>query len=358
MTKCYNCDAPLPVFTFECGICGANSKPIGPGNTPIDLADGGPEMSKKWNDFSLDGCLFEDGPAPSPMLGAPSVSLPERIDLRMHCPPVESQQTTNSCVANAVVGALEIHQKKAGLPLTDLSRLFVYYNARSLARNEMIDCGSLIHHGMAAVLAYGACEERLWPFQQAMIIAQPPVNCYQNAMKYEAVQYARTPRGEPALTALARGLPVVFGISAPPVYYDVAAQTGSMPRPEEMPPQIKPKTGHAMVIVGYDMADKTYLVRNSWGPQWADMGYCRIPFETMDVWAEADEFWTIGAIEQAEGFSLSGPSMVDSMKGVGVSEEVLNSTGSDLDRLRGDLRARLSSDLETAKRDFKKRLRD
>lgn len=315
-------------------------------------------MSTNWKDYSLDGCLFEDMPNPSPMLGAPSVDLPDRIDLRIHCPPVETQYPTNSCVANAVVGALEIHQKKAGLPLTDLSRLFVYYNARSLAGNEMVDCGSLIHHGMAAVLAYGACEERMWPFQAAMVAAQPPTNCYQNAMRYEAVQYARTPRGVPALTALAQGLPVVFGISAPPAYYDIAAQTGAMPRPDQVPPQHKPKTGHAMVIVGYEMADQTYLVRNSWGPQWADNGYCRIPFETMDAWAKADQFWTIGAIEQADGFSLSGPSMIDSMKGVGVPEATLETAGNSLDRLRSDLRARLSSDLETAKRDFKKRLRD
>lgn len=315
-------------------------------------------MSTNWSQYSLNGCLFEDAPKPSPMLGTSSVDLPQRIDLRIHCPPVENQLTTNSCVANAVVGALEIHQKKAGLPLTDLSRLFVYFNARSLAGNQMRDVGSLIHHGMAAVLAYGACEERLWPFEMATVIAQPPANCYQNAMQYEAVQYARTPRGAPALTALAQGLPVVFGMCAPSIFYEAAAQTGAMPRPDQVPPQVQPPSGHAMVIVGYDLSDKTYLVRNSWGPQWADQGYCRIPFETMDTWARAEEFWTIGAIEQTEGVVLSGPSVVDSMKGVGVPQATLDRTSNNLDRLRGDLRARLSSDLESAKRDFKKRLRD
>lgn len=358
MTDCYNCKSPLPVFSYICGICGANNTPVGADLTPVDLSDGGPNMSNNWSEYSLNGCLFEDAPKPSPMLGAPSADLPQRIDLRLHCPPVESQLTTNSCVANAVVGALEIHQKKAGLPLTDMSRLFVYYNARSLAGNQMRDVGSLIHHGMAAVLAYGACEERLWPFEPAMVMAQPPANCYENAMQYEAVQYARTPRGAPALAALAQGLPVVFGMSAPAIYYEAAAQTGAMPRPDQLPPQVQPPSGHAMIIVGYDLADKTYLVRNSWGPMWADRGYCRIPFETMDTWARAEEFWTIGAIEQAEGFALSGPNMIDAMKGVGVPQATLDTAASGLGRLKGDLRARLSSDLETAKRDFKKRLRD
>ena len=314
-------------------------------------------MSDTWSNYSLKGCLFEAAPKPAPILSAPSVSLPERIDLRMHCPPVEDQLSTQSCVANAVIGALELHQKKAGLPLTDLSRLFVYYNARALSDAEGQDVGSYIHHGMAAVLAYGACEARMWPFETAMVTTKPPENCYQNASQYEAVQYARTPRGVPALTTLAQGLPVVFGIYAPYDYYEVAAQTGAMPKPDQVNPT-RPPSGHAMLIVGYDMLDKTYLVRNSWSSKWADQGYCRIPFETMDAWAKPEDFWTIGAIEQAEGFKLTGPSMIDSLKGVGVSADVIQASGNRLDRLRSDLRSRLSSDLETAKRDFRSRLRD
>ncbi len=51
-------------------------------------------MSTNWSEYSLNGCLFEDAPKPSPMLGAPVVDLPQRVDLRVHCPPVESQLTT------------------------------------------------------------------------------------------------------------------------------------------------------------------------------------------------------------------------------------------------------------------------
>ena len=314
-------------------------------------------MSEKWNNYSLNGCIFESKPSAAPVLAAPSINLPERVDLRMHCSPVENQTTTNSCVANAVVGALEYHQKKAGLPLTDLSRLFVYYNARSLSESEGQDNGSQIHHGMAAILAYGACEARVWPFQETMVTARPSESCYKNATQFEAVQYARTTRGVSAMTVLAQGLPVVFGIFAPGEYYDIAAQTGIMPRPDQVNPR-QPPSGHAMLIVGYDLADKTYLVRNSWSAGWADQGYFRIPFETMDAWSREEDFWTIGAIEQAAGFKLTGPSMADAMQSVGIAADVLTVGGNNLDRLRSDLRSRLSSDLETAKRDFKSRLRD
>lgn len=313
-------------------------------------------MSDNWNSYSLSGCLFEATPKPAPELSFGNANLPNSVDLRAHCSPIENQLKTNSCVANAVVGALEFHQKKAGLPVTDLSRLFVYYNARSLAEMEAQDIGSHIHHGMAAILAYGACEARLWPFEEGMLTTRPTQACYENAMHYEAVQYARTPRGTPALTVLSQGLPVVFGMYAPMAYYDAAHQTGVMPKPDQVEPG-QPPAGHAMLIVGYDLTDKTYLVRNSWGTGWADQGYVKIPFETLEAWSMPDHFWTIGAIEQAQGLKLSGPSLTDSMMAVGVTEESLQATGNSLDQLRAQLRTELTSGLDSAKRGFRSRLR-
>jgi len=313
-------------------------------------------MSTHWNNYSLNGCIFESDPQPAPMLSTAKVDLPNLIDLRGHCSPVENQLATNSCVANAVVGALEFHQIKAGRPVTDMSRLFVYYNARSLSETEMQDGGSLIHHGMAAILAYGSCEARMWPFQEAMVTTRPTEACYKNASKYEAVQYARAPRGVDALSVLAQGLPIVFGIFVPGDYYGVAAQTGVMPKPGQIVPT-KPQSGHAMLIVGYDLSDKTYLVRNSWGTGYADNGYLRIPFETMDRFSSPEDFWTIGAIEQSKGFSLSGPSLGESMQAVGVKPDMMAASGNALDGLRTELRSSLTQELDRAKKGFRDRLR-
>lgn len=323
-------------------------------------------MSDHWSDYNLNGCIFESDPAPAPMLAAPKINLPQQIDLRKFCSPIEDQKKTSSCVANAVVGALEFHQIKNGLPLTDLSRLFVYYNARAMAGMQNKDSGSQIHHGMAAILAHGACEARMWPFQEAMLTKQPTRACYQNASHYEAVQYARTPRGMPALAALAQGLPVVFGIFCPMDYYKGAHQNGVMPRPDQIQPT-QPPSGHAMLIVGYDLTDKTYLIRNSWGTGFADGGYFKMPFETMDRWSPTEAFWTIGAIEKIKGFSMTGPSVAESLQALGAfdiqqaADEFIPdapiSDGNYLDELRADLRSTLSSELETAKRDFRDRLR-
>ena len=57
--------------------------------------------------------------------------LPPKVDLRPYMTIVEDQQQIGSCVANAVVGAYEYLAKRYhGDESLDVSRLFVYYNAR------------------------------------------------------------------------------------------------------------------------------------------------------------------------------------------------------------------------------------
>jgi len=298
-------------------------------------------MTDNWTQFSLNGCLFETAPAKGPTLKVPQLRLPDRVDLRAHCSPVESQLETNSCVANAVVGALEFHQRKAGKPVTDLSRLFVYYNARALTQSENQDTGSYIHHGMAAILAHGACEERMWPFLEAMVTTRPTMGCFKNASQYEAVQYARTPLGVSALSALSQGLPVVFGTYAPMDYYTVANATGAMPHPTEIQ-HTAPPSGHAMLLVGYDQTERTYLARNSWGPNWSDGGYCNIPADTLEAWSNPTSFWTIGAIEQTEGFGLLGEQIQlpkTTMPAASLGKKV--TLGEQRSKMGSDLQARL-----------------
>jgi C1A family cysteine protease len=49
--------------------------------------------------------------------------------------------------------------------------------------------------------------------------------------------------------------------------------------------------GHAMCCVGYDMEKQMFIVRNSWGTEWGDNGYCYFPFEYLVYFG--DDFWTV-----------------------------------------------------------------
>lgn len=268
-------------------------------------------------------------------------TLPPSVDLRAHCTAVEDQKALGSCTANAAVGALEYHRKKNGLDPSDLSRLFVYYNTRRLKGCIDQDSGATIAESMAAVLAYGAPRSDLWPYEDgARWKDAPPQAVYEDATLNEAVQYARVSPGAGVLGALAAGFPVCFGIFLPKIAYDVAGQTGAAPELSEEQWNGEQAGGHAMLIVGYDLLRRLYLVRNSWGAGYGDGGYITIPFSVMERGAPAEGFWVLGQLEQQGGVTLrrnDGPSAADKMRA-----ELRGEIEGGLSDLRKGLRDRLS----------------
>ena len=61
--------------------------------------------------------------------------LPQKVDLRDHLTEVE-MQVGNSCVANAFAGAYEYLAKRTNGESSDVSRLYIYYNARWLEDSQ------------------------------------------------------------------------------------------------------------------------------------------------------------------------------------------------------------------------------
>jgi len=191
-----------------------------------------------------------------------------------------------------------------------------------------------------------------------MVSVEPTRACYENARRYSAVQFARVPQGLPMLVALSQGLPIVFGISVPRPYYDVAGQTGLMPGPKGRNIE-RPRIGHAMLVVGYDNDDRTLLIRNSWGENWGDGGYFRMPYDIMDAYGRDDGYWTIGAIEQMTGFSLLGVNFGEAMAATGVSNDAPSLSGADkIEDMRAGLRQELEGKLSDRKQRLRDRLRD
>lgn len=320
-------------------------------------------MDKRWSKFKLGGCLFEASPSPAPQLQltGPAVELPTKIDLRPLCSEVENQETLNSCAANAVVGAVEYHRNKAKLPPQELSRLYVYYNARKMAGRQDLDEGTFIHHAMAAVLAFGVCEERMWPYQTALVNNEPTRACFSNATRYEAISFARTTFPGQVLQALAAGIPIVFGAYFPEDFYLEAARSTAMPKVAEF--RDDAGGGHAMLIVGYDLKAQMFIVRNSWGPEFADGGYCLIPFDTMMAYAHPEHFWVIGDMSDHRGVTTNGYPVAESIKAVAASAAVHAASPQSREqavsilRKNSVLRDKISDDLSTAKKGFRDRLR-
>jgi uncharacterized tellurite resistance protein B-like protein len=207
--------------------------------------------------------------------------LPARVDLRPHLTPVEAQGTTQSCTANAVAGAYEYLMKRhRGAEAYDVSRLFVYYNARAAKGTEGADDGSSLNEVIESLAQNGACSERAWPFDTDLLTRKPPGDAYEEGRRFRIAGAESVPTSLDAWKhALADGNPILFGLELFASFNKQAAKgLVPMPTPKE---SLLPGEGHAMLCVGYSDADGVFIVRNSWGSEWGDGGYCYVPYRYM-----------------------------------------------------------------------------
>jgi len=226
---------------------------------------------------------------------APPKKLPPKVDLSPGCPPVEDQGQLGSCTANSLVGNLEFLYLKAGQPVTDLSRLFIYYNERAMEGTVNEDAGAAIRDGVKSLVNLGVCSEKIWPYVISKFKVKPSAPCYKDAANHQVTSYHRILSLTQMRQCLAEGYPFVFGFTVYESFESAAvAKTGklNLPKPTE-----KSLGGHAVCAVGYDDSAKRILVRNSWGPGWGLKGYFTMPYDYISNNNLADDFWTIRAFE-------------------------------------------------------------
>jgi C1A family cysteine protease len=222
--------------------------------------------------------------------------LPPSIDLRPQCPPVYNQGQLGSCTANAIGGAVEFDlikekQKRVFIP----SRLFLYYNERAIEGTVNADSGAQIRDGIKSVASQGDCPENLWPYDITKFAVKPTQQCYQQALKYKAVQYQRLTQDLNQLKGcLASGYPFVLGFT---VYASFESQQVAQTGHANMPLAGEQVIGgHAVVAVGYDDSQQWFILRNSWGDGWGMKGYFTLPYTYLIDQNLSSDFWTIRVV--------------------------------------------------------------
>jgi C1A family cysteine protease len=222
--------------------------------------------------------------------------LPPAVDLRAQCSPVEDQGNLGSCTANALVGALELLELKNKKPLVDLSRLFIYYNERTIEHTVKSDSGAQLRDGIKTLAKQGVCSEKKWPYAISKFDVKPTPSCYKEAADHQITSYHRIARLDEMRACLAEGYPFVFGFT---VYESFESQqvakTGVLTMPQQ---DEKVVGGHAVLAVGYNDSEKRFTIRNSWGTSWGLQGYFTMPYDYMSNHKLAGDFWAVRAGEQ------------------------------------------------------------
>ena len=247
-----------------------------------------------------------------------AMAMPENVDLRQWCSPIENQLQIGSCTAQAAVGVVEYFENRAYGKHLDGSRLFVYKTTRNLM-GVVGDTGAWLRFAMASLNLCGVPPEKYWPYTDnkepgpagdPTFDDEPTTFVYSIADNFEAMRYfAHDPIGKnvppknvlaSVKKYLAAGIPSMFGFFGFPSF-NATNVTGGIPYPC---PGEQAGWGHAIVAVGYDDAKKikntrcnkqttgALLIRNSWGVGWGDKGYGWLPYEYV-LSRLAVDFWSL-----------------------------------------------------------------
>ena len=144
-----------------------------------------------------------------------------------------------------------------------------------------------------AVSLYGACDEKLWPYNINKQSTQPPMESYNKAIFPTSSWLNVKPDINSMKTCLANGLTFMAGIMLYNSFMtNSVATSGMVPMPTILDKTIG---GHAVMCVGYTSINGSnyWIMRNSWGTGWGDKGYFYLPEKYLLTPSLVTDFWCL-----------------------------------------------------------------
>lgn len=207
-----------------------------------------------------------------------AADLPKQTDLRAFDTEIKNQANLGACTGFAFGSAYETmrHVMSNNVKYNqgdewNVSELFIYYNERDLMGTINRDTGAYMRDGCKALYKWGASLELFWPYVVSKFREKPGWMSYFAGRWTRIKGYYRCFNNNDIKLALSKGMPVVFGMQ---VYSNYFSYRGNVYKNKGG----SYAGGHAQVLVGYDDAKNAFLVRNSWGKNWGERGYCWIDY--------------------------------------------------------------------------------
>jgi C1A family cysteine protease len=214
-------------------------------------------------------------------------AVPTTLDLRKSLRPIRNQGSQGSCAAQTSACIKEYHEHID----IDLNR----YMSPQFIYNNRTNAGSEGMYGrdvMRILKNVGSCFETDYPYGTIEEKEKIDPNVYEIAKNFRISGYARVMTIDGLKKALYKNGPCYISV---PTY-------NSGTRMWKPVAGVTQEGGHAMTVVGYDV--KGFIIRNSWGTDWGDDGYCSFPYEDFGCqW----ELWTMIDAESSVVTDLDEP---------------------------------------------------
>ncbi len=230
--------------------------------------------------------------------------LPARVDMRDYLPPPGNQGRQNSCIAwSLAYGMLSYLQAREqqrapviGSGRMDSTRTYSPAFPYNLTKIDFDSTdtrclGSNFDKVFSVMLEQGSCTWAQLPYdpkEDACFTPIPP-RIMASAERGLLIGPLRVSPGsiDQLRYHLAQGTPIAFAMGIDTSFMLGGLRAArSRARFSWHPSCPTPMTGsHAMLLVGYDDADSSYLVMNSWGRGWGEEGFCHLRYEVIDCYA-------------------------------------------------------------------------
>lgn len=218
------------------------------------------------------------------------LKIQDTVDLRTFFNPVRNQMNLGSCTSFAVAAMYEAMMNRNEVKGdTLMSPGYLYYYSNIIQGRP--SGGSNFHEQLQIIRNKGICLDRLYSYNHESPEQEPSEDADENATHHRVInakQIILSTSGnktdsmlanhEIITSALSEGYPVGISLKI----YDNLGKTGPFIEHPEDTPEAKEDGWHAMVVVGYSQENQFYIVRNSWGPEFGEEGYCYIPMSYLD----------------------------------------------------------------------------
>jgi C1A family cysteine protease len=213
------------------------------------------------------------------------------VDLRDGFTPIKNQGAVGSCTAFSVTSIFEYILKSNKQKECDLSEAFLFYNARKKAGDEADYMkGSVISYAIESLMESGICTEEKWQYKatgseeelRTFYATEPNQEAKEDALLRKVKKAVNVKLSlEDIKSALEDGYPVEVSVNLYDSFGQDSSGIISLPTAEEIAnaKTLEKHGRHAIVLCGYSDETKLFIVRNSWGTEWGDKGYCYMPYD-------------------------------------------------------------------------------